>query len=135
MRAYSVDLRERIAAAAEQENSSVRAVARQFGVSAATVSRYARQKRQQQTLAPKRPPGGKRRLEEATLAALLQQVEQQPDQTLTELHAWLGQHYPAVSVSRATVHRALVGAGLTYKKRRWSPPSEMRRSAPPGGRP
>ena len=135
MRPYSVDLRERIAAAAAQPGHSVRSIARQFSVSAATVSRYARQKRQQQTLAPKRRPGGKRRLDEATLAALIRQVEQQPDQTITELHAWLGQQHPRLTVSRATVHRALIRAGLTYKKRRWSLPSEMKKSAQPGEKP
>jgi transposase len=135
MRPYSVDLRERIAAAAAEPGHSVRTIAQQFSVSAATVSRYSRQKQQQQSLAPKRAPGAKRRLDTVTLAALIHQVEQKPDQTVTELHAWLQQQHPDVRVSRATVHRALIRAGLTYKKRHWSLPSEMNKSARTGERP
>jgi len=134
MKAYSVDLRERIVAAAGQGHS-VRTVARQFSVSPATVSRYVHYKQQRHTLAPKKSPGSKQRLDAATVAALVAQVERKPDQTITELHAWLKEHYPDTAVSRATVHRALVRAGLTYKKEHWLPASETRISGPPGGNP
>jgi len=133
MKAYSVDLRERIVAAAEQGHS-LRSVAQLFSVSAATVSRYACQKRLRQTLAPKPSPGSKQRLGTATTAALVAQVEAKQDQTVTELHAWLKEHYPDVPVSRATVHRTLTRAGLTYKKRHWSLSSATTRSGLPGGR-
>jgi len=125
MRAYSVDLRERIVAAAKTGHS-LRTVAQQFSVSAASVSRYIQQQKQRQTLAPKLPPGAKQRLSGEVLAALLCQVEQHPDQTVTELHQWLQMVHPATRVSRATVHRALVRAGITYKKSRWSPVNAMR---------
>lgn len=134
MRAYSVDLRERVVAAAEQ-GGSLRSIAQRFSISAATVSRYARQKRVCQTLAPKPSPGSKPRLGAVTIAALVTQVEAKQDQTVSELHAWLKERHPDVPVSRATVHRALVRAGLTYKKRRWSLSSATTRSEPPGGKP
>jgi transposase len=134
MRAYSVDLRERIVAATEQ-GGSLRSIAQRFRVSAATVCRYTRQKRLRQTLAPKPSPGSKPHLGSATTAALVARVQEKPDRTVSELHAWLTEHYPDVPVSRATVHRALVRAGLTYKKRRWSPPSATTRSGPLGENP
>lgn len=134
MRAYSVDLRERIIAAVEQGHS-MRSVAQRFDVSPASVSRYVQHQQQRQTLAPKKFPGRRQRLDAATVAALIAQVEHKPDQTLSELQEWLTQHYPEVRVSRTTVHRALVRAGLTYKKKRWSLPSVMRTSEPPGATP
>lgn len=133
MRAYSLDLRERIVAAVEQGHS-VRSVAQRFAVSPATVSRYVHYKQQRDTLAPKKSPGSRQRLDAATVAALVAQVAEKPDQTLSELHAWLTELYPNARVSRATVHRALVRAGLTYKKRHWSLPNAMTRSEPPGER-
>ncbi len=52
MRAYSLDLRERIVAA-RQEGQSEKQVADRFGVSEATVTRYHRLARQQKPLAAK----------------------------------------------------------------------------------
>lgn len=136
MRAYSLDLRERIVAAV-REGHSLRTVARRFAVSAASVSRYGSRLERAHTLAPRPVPGARPRLGAATLSALQEHVQQRPDTTVTELHAWLRQEHPAAgtSVSRATVHRALIRAGFTYKKSRWSPPNETRPSAPPGGTP
>lgn len=130
MRAYSLDLRERIVTAVEQGNS-LRTVAQRFAVSAATVSRYVHRKHHQ-TLPPKPQPGAKPRLTPTVIQALLQNVEQQPDQTITELHHWLQQEHPDVPISRATVHRALRKAGFTHKKSHWLLPSETKKSALPG---
>jgi transposase len=134
MKAYSVDLRERIVAAAQQ-GDSVRDVALRFAVSPATVSRYVHHKQRRGTLAPKTSPGSRQRLDAATVAALVTQVAHKPDQTVRELHAWLEERHPDVRVSRATIHRTLVRSGLTYKKRRWSLPNAMTRSGPPGESP
>lgn len=131
MRAYSVDLRSRIVAAV-QEGHSLRSVAVRFSVSAASVSRYVAQHQRQQSLAPKPSPGAKRRLDGAVLSALLERLSDKPDQTLEQLHRWLKDEHPANSVSRATLHRTLLRAGLTYKKSHWLPQSEMKPSALPG---
>jgi len=133
MRPYSVDLRQRILAAV-QEGHSFRNVAERFAVSAASVCRYTNQHKRTQTLTPKPIPGAKRKLDAALLASLQQRVEQKSDETLAQLHQWLLQQHPAVCISQASVYRALVRCGFTYKKSRWLLVSETNRSEKPGAR-
>ena len=57
MAAYSIDLRERIVEAVEQDVSSKREIARLFGVHESFLSKLLRQKRERGALAPL-PHGG-----------------------------------------------------------------------------
>src|SRR6478672_7209519 len=83
MRAYSLDLRERIVAAvAAGETHPV--VARRFGVAVATVANYLRLRRATGRLAPRPRPGGQPEIAPARHPQLLAQLRAAPDATLAQ---------------------------------------------------
>ena len=113
MKPYSMDLRQRIAAAIDHGEGSFRAIARRFRVSLSFIARLLRRRRQADTLEPKpqgggHPPAwdheGQERLREL--------VRQHPDATLDELRQQLG-----VACSRSALARALEKLKLTRKKK------------------
>lgn len=130
MRAYSLDLRERIVAAIESRQSPEE-VAERFGVSVASVYRYVQHSKQRETLAPKPPPGAKTKIPGSFLAALAERIAQQPDAILAEHHAWLREAHE-INVSLATVHRTIQRLGFTYKKSPLEPANETTRSGNAG---
>ena len=109
---YSMDLRERVAAAID-EGQSQRQVARRFGVSLSFVTRLIKRRRDAGTLAPK-PHGGGRRpaLDFVQRFRLARLISQQPDATLEELKGRGGFTCTLTALWRAT--RRL---RLTYKKK------------------
>lgn len=118
MRAYSLDLRERIVAAVEAKIGTQSQIAITFGVSHACVKKLLRQWRTTGHLEP-RPHGGGRtvRLDQTALHLLAQQVQRQPDATLEELACHLQLHpQVGVRVSPATMTRALQKLDLRRKK-------------------
>lgn len=116
MKAYSVDLRERIVQAVGQGMSKA-AAARVYRVGLSTVKRYARQQGAAGHLRPKPIPGRRRAIGPADEAALRAQVAATPDATLDEHRAaWARER--GVAVSRATMSRALARLGLPLKKSR-----------------
>lgn len=124
MRAYSVDLRERIVAAV-RGGLSQKAAADRFAVSTAAVSRYLRQHRERAgDLSPKPIPGRARGIPMVVVLALEEHLKERPDLTLEQAQRWLQERHQVV-VSRAGVHRTLVWRGWRHKKSRWWPPSEM----------
>lgn len=114
---YSVDLRERIVGYMEQGHSA-RAAARVFGVSASSAVRFAAARRRHGSVAPK--PQGRRPGTVGKLAAhigfLTERVEAAPDVTLQELAAAL-REARGIEVQLSSIHRALIRAGYSYKKR------------------
>ena len=123
-RAYSLDLRERISGYIARGGSR-RAAARHFGVGVSTAVRIAAQAKERGTLEPRRigrPPG--RGKLAPYMDFLLEIVEAVPDIALTELAAALEAEH-AVRVHPSSIARALIRAGVTYKKSRSRP-----RSAP-----
>ena len=113
MRAYSNDLRERIVAAVERGEHSLRQLARLFSVSLSCIVRLLQRKRRTGSVQPK-PHAGipPRKLDAATEARLLELVAAQPDATLTELRDRLG-----VPCSLMTIARALKRHQITRKKK------------------
>src|SRR5262245_18445354 len=113
MRAYSVDLRERIVAAVERGEQSIRQIARLFSVSLSCVVRLLQRKRRTGSVQP-RPHGGvpPRQLDAAAEARLLELVRDQPDATLAELRDRLG-----IRCSIMTIARALQRHKITRKKK------------------
>lgn len=114
MKAYSVDLRERVLAAVDGGMGRGEAV-RVFGVSLATIKRYLR-RRETGGLAP----SPRRGLPSVKLAALrvglVPQLEAHPDATLVEhCRLWEAEH--GMAVSEATMSRAITALGWTRKKR------------------
>jgi transposase len=112
MRAYSNDLRERIVAAVEQGEHSVRHIARLFSVSLSCVVRLLQRWRRTGSVQPKPHRGAARKLDAAADARLRELVRQQPDATLAELRDRLG-----AACSLMTIARALRRQRLSRKKK------------------
>jgi len=138
MRAYSVDLRERIVAAVQNggddaARQSVTAVAERFGVCAMTVRRYVRQHREREgDLSPRSAPGAARRVPDALLPAVERYVFEHPGATIEQVRAWLKDTH-GLAVSTATAHRTLGRLSVTWKKSHCGRPNRMQPSVPPGG--
>jgi transposase len=127
-RAYSLDLRQRIASFVALGGSR-HAAARHFGVSVSTAVRIAASQAARGTLAPRkqgRPPG--RGKLAPYVEFLLEIVEAVPDITLDELAtALLAEH--GVKVHPASISRVLTKAGMTYKKSHSTPRSASARTS------
>ena len=114
---YSLDLRERIVGYVA-EGHAARAAARVFGVSASTAVRWAAAYRRDGSIAAKpqgRTPGTKGKLV-AHIGFLVERVKTEPDITLQELAEALSEAR-GVKVQLSSIHRALIRAGYSYKKR------------------
>jgi transposase len=109
---YSIDLRERVAAAIDHGQSQ-RQVARRFGVSPSFVTRLIQRRRQAGTLAPKAHGGGRQpALNFSQRVRLARLVSEQPDATLQELKERGG-----FTCTLTTIWRTLRRLRLTYKKK------------------
>jgi transposase len=107
MKAYSVDLRERVADAVLLDGLTWPTVAGLFRLSVASVGRFVRARRTGQPLTPGHPPGRPRRLDSAEkLAALRAQLSAEPDLSLEERCERLRQQHGIV-VSASTLSRFL----------------------------
>jgi transposase len=110
MRAYSVDLRERIVAAI-QSGLSQRTAAQRFAVSTGAVSRYVHQHRDKAgNLSPKPIPGRARRIPMVVLTRLEDYLREHSGLPLEQAQVWLKEQHQIVA-SRASVHRSLVWRG------------------------
>ena len=115
MNAYSLDLRQRVLAAVDASLPR-RDIVHLLGVSLSTIERLVRLRRDTGHFAPQPRPGAKRRISPQHHAALEAQLRLQPDATL-EQHCQQWQQEQHVTVSRATMSRALRRAGWRRKKR------------------
>lgn len=116
MKAYSLDLREKVMAAVERGEMSRLEVARVFGVTYAWIKKLQRQRRERGSIAPLPHGGGQQcRLGEKQLEELREAVAEDPDVTLQELCERIrtSDHQ---KVSPPTMCRALARLGLTRKK-------------------
>ncbi|HEV8157890.1 MAG TPA: IS630 transposase-related protein [Pyrinomonadaceae bacterium] len=86
MRAYSLDLRERVVAAYEKGTKTIAEIAAQFSVGQTFLKKMLRQKRESGSLErlPQRA-GAKKALSATHHRYLAQQIKEQPDTTLAEL--------------------------------------------------
>lgn len=117
MKAYSLDLRQRVVQAYEQGQGSISEIAARFGVCTAFVKKMLRQWRSTGDLAPRAHGGGKpKSLTERQRQLLKRKVREQNDISLAELQSFLGEK-ESVSVHASTISRALAGLGLPLKKR------------------
>lgn len=118
MKAYSMDLRERIVEA-RRAGESVEREAHRFGVCTKTVRVY-EQRAAQGRLSPTPRPGKQRRLSEDDHAALGDLVQERSDWTLASLaQAW--QAWGGCLLPSSTLHDALGRIGITFKKSVASP--------------
>lgn len=121
MRAYSVDLREKVLAAVDAGMRREQA-ASVFGISVPTIERYVRLRRETGGLAPRRAdrPGPAAVKTAALRAWLPERLTQCPEATLAE-HAAAFTAQTGITVSPATVYRAIAGlpgGGWTLNKGR-----------------
>ncbi|VEP16217.1 transposase [Hyella patelloides LEGE 07179] len=131
MKAYSLDLRQKIIDVYEQERISQRQLAKRFGVALSFIVKLLKQYRTTGEISPKPFNGGvKLKLNSANLIVLSDLIEQNDDATLDELCQML-EEKTGVSISRATMGRMTQRLKLTVKKRRdpASPHSRASRQA------
>jgi transposase len=119
--AYSQDLRDRIIAA-RVGGMRTKRVAELFQVSASWVRRVIQRRREHGEQGP-RPRGGATVIK-VDLDQLRQLVQQQPDATVRQLHARLCERL-GITCSVSAVDMALRRMGLSFKKRRCTPPSRI----------
>jgi transposase len=113
MKPYSLDLRERVAAAVEHHEGSWREIARRFRVSLSFVTRLIQHRRQTGDLSAKPHGGGHPpALDEAARQRLRQLLQEQPDATLAELRQRLG-----LACSLMAIWRTLRRLKITRKKK------------------
>lgn len=121
MRAYSVDLRQRVLAAVDR-GMPRKQVAATFGVSLATIKRLLARRRDTGDISPQSPPGRQRTIAPEQHSALWAQLEANRDATIaTQARLWNEAQRSAVS--QWAVGRAIRRLGWTRKKRRWEPAS------------
>src|SRR5688572_5090052 len=123
MAAYSMDFRERVAAARDGGMDTAE-VAEVFGCCRSWVRRLMQRRRELGTLAPtRRRQADRRALDDADERRVRQLVAARPDMTLAELGAALGH-----KASDSTMSRVLTRLGLPRKKSRSTPPSRAGRT-------
>lgn len=119
MRAYSMDLRERVAAACDAGDATRERIAARFSVSVAWIRKLLRRRRETGSIAPSPRGGGRAPAFDAEAARRLREaVRADADATLEELARAAG-----VACRASAVHRALTRLGVTRKKSRGGRPS------------
>ena len=117
MRTLSLDLRERIVASYDNGDGTRDQVATRYRVSLGMVKKLLQQRRRTGDIAPRHYRSGRKPLiipaHHRQMRTLL---SKKPDLTLKELRAAL-----ELECSLPAIHYALVGLGLTYKKRHSAP--------------
>lgn len=119
MRAYSIDLREKIVNAYSQGDTSVRKVADRFGVAKSFVQKLLSMNKTQGHVKPRQQGGTMKGELDGHEAQLAKMVEQYPDATLLEYCEYWGTTSNNW-VSRSTMCRALQKQKLTLKKRHYA---------------
>lgn len=116
MKQYPADFRDRLLRALDAGLARAEAT-RTFGVPDRTIRRWQRQRRETGSVAPQRRVGRRRLIEPAAEGALRVQVAAHADATLAE-HCTIWEAAHGVTVSPATMSRALRRLGLPLKKNR-----------------
>jgi len=131
MKAYSLDLRQKIVQRYEAGGITQRELARQFHVSLNFVVTLLRRWRSEKTLLPKkRGAVMKPILTTEIMSFLATQIEAECDLSLKELVERVREKHQ-VSVSIKTMSRMLVRENLRYKKNANTPRSEIRQESSP----
>ena len=110
MRAYSMDLRERVLHDSDAGMQAA-AVASKDRVSASWVRRLKQRRRETGEVAPRQQRYGRHPVLASQLHTLAALIREQPDRTLADLQVTLG-----TSASLATIWRAVKQLGFTVKK-------------------
>jgi len=129
MKAYSIDLRERIAAACAEPTARIYQVAAQFSVSVSFVDKLLSRQRKSGSLAALPAGGGPAaRLDPSGCRHLQACLVQEPDATLTELcTALVAAGGP--KLSQSAMGRAVIGLGWDRKKKAFTPLNATQRAS------
>ncbi len=127
MKAYSLDLREKVLRAVDQGYPRTEIV-KLLGVSLATIKRYLKQRRETGEVAPKPIPGRPPKKLAPLQAGLVGQLQAYDDVRLED-HCRLWEQTQGVQVSTATMSRAIKRLGWTRKKKRWLPVNAAQKTA------
>jgi transposase len=112
MRAYSLDLRERVMKAYDEGKWTVGQIAERFKVGEWWVHKLKRQRQSEGSLAPRKGKVGQpRSFQAGQLNRLQQYVDRHPDATLEQIREKLG-----VTCTVVTIHHTLRRLGYRYKK-------------------
>jgi len=122
MRAYSLDLREKIVDAVLGRGMSKEEAARTFGVGISSVKRYATKAQRGEPLEPGKAPGKRPKMDERLRKLLEEDLKERPFVTLRERCEYV-EAISGVSVSRSTMCRSIARIGPTRKKGDEAPPS------------
>jgi transposase len=132
MKAYSIDLREKIVTAVLGRGMSKAQAARAFGVGATSVKRYVKLAEEGKSLRPGKAPGKKGKLDGSGLDLLEEDLHARPAVTYKKradlLYELLG-----IRVSKATICRTIKRLDYTRKKDRWVQRKETNGSERFGG--
>ena len=132
MKAYSIDLREKIIAAVRRGMSKAQA-ARTFGVGATSVKRYVKLAEEGKPLSPSQSAWGKKgKLAGSGMKLLEEDLRARPALTY-EKRVDLLCELLGVRVSKVTICRMIRRLGYTRKKDRWVPQKETNGSEQLGG--
>ena len=126
MRAYSIDLRERVVASVESGECNIPAAARRFKVSEPTIERWLARKRRLGNVRPLAHAGGPSRKLATADATIRAAVKAQPDATLQELCERVEKE-TGITSDRSMMCRELAQLKLPRKKSRSMPASGTRR--------
>lgn len=125
MKAYSLDLRQKVIDAYNRKEGSQRQLAKRFSVSLSFIQDLLKRYREEGTIAPREHGGGTTaKLNEEQVALVMRLVEDDNDAILVELCERLEQQ-SGVRVSRATMGRITQKLGLTRKKNHFMPVNEI----------
>lgn len=125
MKAYSSDLRDRVAAASVQPGRTLGQVAAQFGVSISFVDKLLRRQRTTGSVAALPRRGGPApRLDEPGRGLLTACLRQQPDATLDEVRVLLAAT-GGPALSRSAIWRAVQALDWRRKKKGSTPPNAI----------
>ena len=126
---YSLELRRRVVAAADEGSATQEQVAVRFSVSLGWVRKLLGQRRRVGHVEPLGHRGGApRRLDERAIEAVRAAVTRQPDIALEELRLRL-RRSERVRVSVPTLYRVIEALGLPRKKRRSLPAKPTKKNA------
>lgn len=128
MRAFSIDLRQRIVDALQSGQTRTK-VSERFGVSLATVDRFAKLWREQKQLSPRPITGRPRAIQGPAQEVLQTLITTQKDVTLESLSKAL-EEQTGKKISLSALQRNLVWLGYSHKKSLASRLSETPRSVP-----
>jgi len=123
VKAYSLDLRQRVISLREKGETQGH-IGELLDISISTVKRYLVRQKEKGTIAATIQQRAQSQLQSAELAVIKDLLIAKNDSTLGQLVAQFAER-TGLTVSVATMGRAVRRLGWTRKKRRWVPPNEM----------